>query len=203
MHTSHYSGHFNAAIPPASRISRAVAGGFTLIELLVVIAIIAILAAMLLPALTKAKEKAQGIMCLNNTKQLMLAWRLYADDNKDRVTGGDGAGTGPEWDGGGFMDLLPGNNPSNWDINQDITKSPLWNYCGKSAAIFKCPADKSTAPNNLGIRVPRVRSMSINCFMGGEDPANVTGVGAGIWRVFSKLTQITQPSKMMTFLDER
>jgi prepilin-type N-terminal cleavage/methylation domain-containing protein/prepilin-type processing-associated H-X9-DG protein len=173
---------------------------FTLIELLVVIAIIAILAAMLLPALGKAKEKAQGAWCMNNTKQLMIAWRMYADDNRDRLTGADAGGSGPAWVTG-FMDFS--SNPINWDVDNDITKSPLWPYCGKSAAIFKCPADHSTVLNNVGKRVPRVRSMSLNGYMGGEDPTSLTGVLPGIFRVFAKWTDITQPSKMMTFLDER
>jgi prepilin-type N-terminal cleavage/methylation domain-containing protein/prepilin-type processing-associated H-X9-DG protein len=176
--------------------------GFTLIELLVVIAIIAILAAMLLPVLAKAKTKAQGIMCMNNTKQLMLAWRLYADDNNDRLTGAGATGTGPEWTGGGFMDLVS-NNRSNWDINQNITRGPLWKYCGNSAGIFKCPADKSRAPNNLGVRVPRVRSMSMNAWMGGESPEAITQQPPGVYRVFSKTVHIPRPSKMFVFLDER
>src|ERR1051325_5802767 len=199
MHMSQDSVHFASGVSSAQKRLRA-CGGFTLIELLVVIAIIAILAAMLLPALAKAKEKAQGVKCMNNSKQLMLAWRMYADDNRDNLTGGDAAGTGPAWVTG-FMDFS--SSPVNWDVNNDITKSPLWIYCGKSAAIFKCPADRSTVLNNVGARVSRVRSMSINGFMGGEDPANITGVNAGAFRVFSKLAQVTEPSKMMTFLDER
>ncbi len=194
---------FVTGAKPAPAFPRAADGGFTLIELLVVIAIIAILAAMLLPVLAKAKTKAPGIMCLNNTKQLMLARRLYADDNNDRLTGANGAGTGPEWNGGGFMDLLPGNNPANWDINQNITRSPLWKYCGNSAGIFKCPADKSRAANNLGLRVPRVRSMSMNCWMGGGSPESLTAVPVGTYRVFSKTVHIPQPSKLTVFLDER
>ena len=70
-----------------------VRGGFTLIELLVVLAVIAILAALLLPALARAKQKAQGIVCINNQRQLLIAWRLYADDSND---------------------MLVPNNPANW-----------------------------------------------------------------------------------------
>src|SRR5947207_3049396 len=103
------------------------ASGFTLIELLVVIAIIAILAGMLLPALAKAKTKAQGIKCLANGRQMMLAWRLYVEDNQDRVPFSYNPGAPAEWVHGS-LDFSA--NRSNWDINQDITKSPLWPYCG-------------------------------------------------------------------------
>src|SRR5204862_5514914 len=152
--------------------------------------------------LTKAKTRAQGIMCMNHTRQLMYAWRMYADDNRDMLTGADFAGSGPEWDGGGFMDFAA-NNPVNYDINQNITKSPLWPYCGKSPQIFKCPADKATVIVGAA-RQPRVRSMSMNCFMGGEDGSALGGALAGnsAYRTFRKLSSIPFPTQMMVFLDE-
>jgi prepilin-type N-terminal cleavage/methylation domain-containing protein len=176
-----------ATKPRVRQCSCALSGGFTLIELLVVIAIIA---AMLLPAMTKAKQKAQGAMCMNNTRQLMLAWRMYADENADHLTGAFFGGSGPEWDGGGFMDFAP-NNPVNYDINVNLTQSPLWPYCGKSAGIFKCPADRATVIDNLGRRVPRIRSMSMNPFMGGPDGSGYGGPlsGNSAYRTFTTFSR--------------
>src|SRR6184192_4321517 len=113
--------------------------GFTLIELLVVIAIIAILAAMLLPAISKAKYKAQGIMCMNNHRQLMLAWRMYSEDNRDMLlfaTADPGSPYAPYSWVQGVLDYAA-NNRSNWDIEEDIKKSPMWRYCGGSVGIWR------------------------------------------------------------------
>jgi prepilin-type N-terminal cleavage/methylation domain-containing protein/prepilin-type processing-associated H-X9-DG protein len=170
-------------------------GGFTLIELLVVIAIIAILAGMLLPALAKAKTKAQGIMCLNSGRQMMLAWRLYVDDNQDKVP----QSYGPNQWVNGNLDTS-GANRSNWDIEQDITKSLLWTYCGKNAAIWKCPADRSTVTVS-GKVYPRVRSIAMNAWF---DSTDVSSFGRG-YLIYKKMGDLTVPGPTMTwvFLDER
>src|SRR5216117_591302 len=134
-------------------------GAFTLIELLIVIAIIAILAALLLPALARAKRKAQGVYCMHNHRQLLLAWKMYVDDNREVLpfVKGNGNYDAYAWVNG-WLDFTAARD--NWDADYNIKTSILFPYCGKGTGIFKCPADNSVA-NVRGEMLTRVRSMSM------------------------------------------
>ncbi len=178
---------------------------FTLIELLVVIAIIAILAALLLPALTRAKLKAQGIQCMNNHRQLALAWRMYSDDYRDTLLLASGTSTSVQpgvWMGGGLD--FNGSNPSNWDPRVDIYNSPMWPYCGNNLAIFRCPSDHSYVTVN-GQNVPRVRTMVMNLFLGGFGGTGGNVFDEKTWRLFRKTGDLNNPgpTRIFVFLDER
>lgn len=176
------------------------------------IAVIGILAALLLPVLDKAKFRTQALQCMNNHRQLCLAWRMYSDDNADQLLF---ASENP-WDPPtvnaawvtGTLDFNPANQ-SNWDPDLTIKKSPMWPYCGNTLGIWKCPADTARVAVN-GESKPRVRSMSMNIFLGGWGGTygNWDLVMGRVWsdfRIYRKQQDLFNPgpATIFVFLDMR
>jgi len=201
----------NTKLPTVARTPRRSARGFTLIELLVVIAIIAILAALLLPALGRAKLKAQGVQCMNNHRQLAIAWRMYTEDNLDRLLYASADVYNLRtyhvtWDATwctGKMDFNTG-NPSNWDPSVDIYKSPMWPYCGKNLSIWRCPADRSSL--NIGGQMkPRIRTMAMNAYLGGFGGLAITTGNMPAYTLYRKYSDLNRPGpgQIFVFVDER
>jgi len=172
--------------------------GFTLIELLVVIAIIAVLAGLLLPALSRAKAQAQGVICAGNLRQMSLSWLLYADDNRDRIPPNEHVVHGT-WVRGSLDNAVP--RPDNTNV-LNLMNSHLWPY-HRTLGIWRCPSDKSVSRHG-GQNLARVRSISMNSHLNSRTDAwdNTDQYPFKIFRRVGDMT-VRGPSGIFVFLDER
>ena len=200
------SGRLPEAQPSVRRSQTFVTTGFTLIELLVVIAIIAILAAMLLPALSKAKQQAWTANCLSNLKQLETCWHVYAVDNADFLPPNDSIMSM----GGGVISANISWCPDHarTDLTTTDLESGVLFPCNKSLGIYHCPADKSTVEDSSGQPTAKLRnrsynmSQSVNGYPEYLETLGIPSIAAlPCWRKFTAILR-PSPSRLFVFIDE-
>lgn len=187
--------------------SGTVRAGFTLVEMLVVLAVIAILAALLLPSLTRAHHRANAMTCLNNTRQLVLAVFLYVDDHEgalpyNMVLYGNSFRSNLNWANNVMTRDL---SPDNTNVDT-LTQASLGSYVSRNTAIFHCPSDLSMSTVQLAAGWDhRIRSYSMNGMLGNPGTAYVTGGNLNNpgYNQYLKLTQIPHPGELFVFLDEQ
>ncbi|HKI69371.1 MAG TPA: type II secretion system protein [Verrucomicrobiae bacterium] len=184
--------------------------GFTLVELLVVIAVIAILAGLLLPALSQARSHARTIVCLNNVRQLGFGWQLYGDDHEGWLPYNMG-GSGPRGVVAVRTNLNWANGVLTWELDPDntntatLTRASLGFYVSRTASVYHCPSDTvlSSIQRKAGWR-ERVRTYSMNAMVGNAGKVSLEGYNENNpdFTQYFKMAAISRPAEIFVFVEE-